>query len=1236
MDRRLFGKLWAEIRQGWPKFSLRSDGPQALPLRLCELEDRVLFSAAPLPLGSDLLPAVDADGAEGSPGADWLHLPDGAFVEPYLPAQDSPADALDDDSVSDGLEPGDGDSDSNTVPIDDVAQLPADPPSFESGATAHSLELVIVDTGTRNYQQLVDDLVAHADESRQFEILLLDSSRDGIEQISEALRGRTGIGALHLVSHGADGRVQLGNTWLDINNVDTRAGEFVAWNDALRDGGDVLIYGCDVAANAEGQALLERISALCDCDVAASIDDTGHARYGGDWDLEYATGAIETDVAFSTELQEHWDGKLAVITVTTTADVVSPGDGLTSLREAILQVNSGLGGDTIILGPGTYLLTLGPSGDNSGNNGDLDILNSVTITGSGAFTTIVDGNGLDRVFHIRNNSTVVTMSGLTIQGGLVSDDGAGVYVDNSSTLKLSDAIVTGNTATGKQGGGIYVKGSLNLDRVVIANNTADEGGGLYFQSPVGAALTNVTISGNTAASKGGGFWTDKPITIVNSTIAFNTSPDGGGVFDKDGLKVTLKNTILYNPGSANSNKALLSAGNNIDSDGTAGLGDPLDGVNPQLGSLANNGGSTLTHALSVLSPAINAGSDAGAPPIDQRGYLRVGTTDVGAFEYVITLNTPPTITSNGAASTAAVDIAENSTAVTTVTATDPDILQTLTYSILGGADAAKFTINGASGVLRFVSAPDFESPTDAGGNNVYDVTVRVSDGNGGADTQDIAVTVAPVNEAPAFAGLDAMPVFTEGGAAVVLDGNATIADPELSAADNYSGATLKLARSGGANAEDLFGGSGTLSPLVPSGSLIVGSITVGTVTTNSGGTLLLTFNANATAALVNSVLQQITYANSSFAPPANVQIDFTIDDANSGNQGSGGALSGSGSVTGTINAVNNAPALDLDGDDSSGAAGSGYAVTFTEGDGPTAIADADTDVMDVDGSTFDHVTLTISGLLDGNSERLLLDGDTFALATGVAGQNTAGGSYRVAVTASGGAATVTITRQGGGTFTTAEAETLIQSVRYQHADGDNPTDGNRRIDVTVNDGTDDSAAATTIINVNPVNDPPVLGNNQLTISEGQTVTLGTGHLSGTDVESSAATLTFTVSGVTAGRFERTSAPGVAITSFLQSEVTAGEIVFVHNGGELAPAYSVRVSDGTDNTAPAAATIMFTNLNDPPVLGNNQLTLNEGQTVTLSATDLNAADVETGSGALTFTVSGVTAGQFERSSAPGLA
>lgn len=101
----------------------------------------------------------------------------------------------------------------------------------------------------------------------------------------------------------------------------------------------------------------------------------------------------------------------------------------------------------------------------------------------------------------------------------------------------------------------------------------------------------------------------------------------------------------------------------------------------------------------------------------------------------------PTITSNGAGSSAAVSVAENTSAVTTVAATDPDAGQTVSYAIFGGADAASFTINSTTGQLAFASAPDFETPTDDGGNNVYDVIVQASDGNGGADTQAIAVTV---------------------------------------------------------------------------------------------------------------------------------------------------------------------------------------------------------------------------------------------------------------------------------------------------------------------------------------------------------------------------------------------------------------------------------------------------------------------------------------------------------------
>ncbi|MCA9205442.1 MAG: BspA family leucine-rich repeat surface protein, partial [Planctomycetales bacterium] len=107
----------------------------------------------------------------------------------------------------------------------------------------------------------------------------------------------------------------------------------------------------------------------------------------------------------------------------------------------------------------------------------------------------------------------------------------------------------------------------------------------------------------------------------------------------------------------------------------------------------------------------------------------------------------PDIVSDGGAATAAVSVAENVTYVTTITATDTDVpFQTITYSIFGGADAVKFAINAATGELSFVAAPDYENATDVGGNNIYDVIVRASDGIATVD-QAIAVTVTDVSSA---------------------------------------------------------------------------------------------------------------------------------------------------------------------------------------------------------------------------------------------------------------------------------------------------------------------------------------------------------------------------------------------------------------------------------------------------------------------------------------------------------
>ncbi len=124
----------------------------------------------------------------------------------------------------------------------------------------------------------------------------------------------------------------------------------------------------------------------------------------------------------------------------------------------------------------------------------------------------------------------------------------------------------------------------------------------------------------------------------------------------------------------------------------------------------------------------------------------VATDEVSSAALAATSqNADPVITSNGGGVTAAVNVAENATAVTTVTTTDGDN-DTITYSISGGADQAKFSLNSSTGALSFVSAPNYETPTDSDTNNTYVVEVTANDGNSGTDIQTITVSVTDVNE----------------------------------------------------------------------------------------------------------------------------------------------------------------------------------------------------------------------------------------------------------------------------------------------------------------------------------------------------------------------------------------------------------------------------------------------------------------------------------------------------------
>jgi hypothetical protein len=360
----------------------------------------------------------------------------------------------------------------------------------------------------------------------------------------------------------------------------------------------------------------------------------------------------------------------AIFNVTTTADSIEAirngtgvdAAGQISLRSAMMGSNDLGGPNTIILGPGTYTLTIGPSGSDDDASGDLNVgrgltENDLTIVGARPGLTIVDGNQLDRVINVGFFSTAI-ISDLTITHGLVSSiggSGGGVY--NSGRLTLNDDVITGNNVASNGAGIFNLGGTLNIVNTTIANNGTgfgSGGGGLFNQGGT-VTLTNCTITGNTATN-GGGIFTfgSSPLTLDGCTVANNTSTgspfsSGGGLLVGVGNpplnmkdSIVAGNTAVYQ--SPDINGPVASADHNLigDASGSSGLTDGANGnqvgprngspINPMLAALQDNGGSTPTMALKTGSPAIGAGVYTAILARDQRGVHRAAPPDLGAVQ----------------------------------------------------------------------------------------------------------------------------------------------------------------------------------------------------------------------------------------------------------------------------------------------------------------------------------------------------------------------------------------------------------------------------------------------------------------------------------------------------------------------------------------------------------------------------------------------------------------------------
>ncbi|ALM52439.1 VCBS domain-containing protein [Halomonas huangheensis] len=124
-------------------------------------------------------------------------------------------------------------------------------------------------------------------------LLVVDAGDNGIDSITSALAGMDGVQSVEIFSHGAEGQFQLGTSYVSGDTLPQLEQQLGQWRDALTADADLLLYGCQVGDGTTGQQLVDSLADATGADVAASNDDTGEARFGGDWQLETTRGDID-------------------------------------------------------------------------------------------------------------------------------------------------------------------------------------------------------------------------------------------------------------------------------------------------------------------------------------------------------------------------------------------------------------------------------------------------------------------------------------------------------------------------------------------------------------------------------------------------------------------------------------------------------------------------------------------------------------------------------------------------------------------------------------------------------------------------------------------------------------------------------------------------------------------------------------------------------------------------------
>ena len=408
---------------------------------------------------------------------------------------------------------------------------------------ASSKEIAFVSRDLPNYGLLVADLAVNS----SIEVHLLDTDSDGVQQIADVLQSRSDVSAVHVLSHGREGALELGAGQLTADSMmNEHADALQSISLSLTDDADFLIYGCNFGGGAEGLTAAGRLADILGADVAASTNLTGHTQLGGDWDLEVRLGHIETLIAPSVHAQDLWtsvmtapaklDWDVETWTSGNTSDTFS-----VSLTDVTISSNNNATGY-----PFETSVYSGSGGNGDGNSlfffNNNNNAQSTTITFDqstpGVVFTIYDIDNSDdlRVVAFNGLNAVDLTNAYTVVGA-----GSETFTLVENGLSVEATGVGINSGGNSTNGSLLFELSTEIDRVVIQE--------INGNGSIGYSVSDIEFSDRISASNNVNTITEEDISISGNVLDNAAGPGPVTVSAVNGSAANVGNSINLNHGA---------------------------------------------------------------------------------------------------------------------------------------------------------------------------------------------------------------------------------------------------------------------------------------------------------------------------------------------------------------------------------------------------------------------------------------------------------------------------------------------------------------------------------------------------------------------------------------------------------------------------------------------------------------------------------------------------------------